>query len=569
MRLLLAILLCTTLTAEAQINRSRFMRQSATSSEIPGIFVDSFAGSDSNTGTSNSPWATSAKVESVLGAYAVTNIYAKRGSTLKQFKIPGGATLESYGTADYAPNVYGGVTNSKAVFTGAIRLTNANFTLTAGKTNTYQIDLTGLIGPVTNTLASVTSSNVLMVWQNNTMLAGWTVSASPSYAYNANTVDAGTGRFFYDVSTKILYVSATNQSSIITNGDFFEASVSTYALIAAGTNNTVRSVIAEKAFAYNNTGRQGYAVYAGGGSTYYKVAARYGWNHVIGIAAGENFNLLTFDSCYGLGMKTDAGGGATTFVAFSSGNATSFVNVTNCLMAESVADTVNDSYGYYGHDAGGGTVSVCLSVQNSVAYNMDNGFVTYLAGRNTNWSGNTAVNCKSGYLIAGPEPVRNFTNYWATVATGRGVEFVSSSRAPVYNSKFIFTNAAIGVFTTTSDAVNVTNSVFANNGTRAGTAHSGQGGGTTAWHSWSNSFYNVTYGYINGTMTSGDYNNYSTLFRLGEDMTVAPGFWSQANFATWQSAWSPIDANSTTSDPGYGAGFYTYTVTDPTGGDAN
>lgn len=564
----ICVLLCQFASAQTPgLNNAAYLgSRAAAASEPPGIFVDSVSGSDSNLGTSNSPWASSQKVNATIGFSAATNIYFKRGGKYGKFYAPTNSVVTDYGTANYAPNIYGGITNSKPVFSGAITLTNSDFTLTSGKTNTYQIDLTGRIPIATNLLAGVTTSNVLMVWQNNNMLVGWTVSGSPSYAYNTNTVDAGLGRFYFDVTTKILYVSPTNVSSIITNGGFFEASIDTQAFVGMA-NYSVSNIIAEKAYAYDSSGRQGYQIYAGSGGFHYRCVGRYGWNHLIGLAEGVNFAPVTFDSCYALGMKTDASGGSTAYIIYSAGSTPSLGIITNCLAAEPTPDTVNDSYGFYAHDNGSVTSVVC-QVVNSVAWNMDNGFATGASGRNTNWYGNTAVNCKTGYLIGGGiVPVRNFTSYWATVSAGTAVQFVGSARAPIYDSKFIFTNDSKGIFTTTTDAVAVTNCIFAATGTRAGWGM--QVNSTTAIHSWSNSFYNVTYGYVNGTMTSGNYNNYSTLFRIGEDMTASPGFWSQANFATWQSAWSPVDANSTTTNPGYDSGFYNYTVVDPTGGDAN
>jgi len=531
------------------------------------LFADSVGGSDSNTGLSEGQ-----AVQSLAKIWTLSptgkNIYFKRGSLFRgSFTVPDNSTVDAYGTVAYAPDICGGVVNSKPVFSGAIHLTNSSFTLTAGKTNTYQIDLSSLFLITTNPYSSTTTSNVLMVWENNTNLVGWTVSGSPSYAYSTTTLDAGLGRFFYDVSTKILYISGTALSSVITNGNFYEAAYLTL-LINGGTNVTVKNLIAEKAYAYDNGGSQGYGILANGGGLYQRCASRYGWNHNLGVANSLVAQLLTFDSCYGLGLVAD---NSTSFVGYKDGASVSSIVFTNCLAALNVPDRNQDITGYLFHDTGSGGAKVSGTAINCVAYNMGIGYSTR-SGRVTGWYGNTSVNCKQGMYTEDTMAIDRFSNFWSTATSGsQGIYIASGLTVPVINSKFIFTNNFPGIYCQNSATIpKVTNCIFAATGSRAG--YGLQLNSTTGpVYSWSNNFVFIGLGYVNGVMTSGDYNNYFNLQRFGEDMAnpPAPGFWAGSDLTGWKTAWSPIDANATTTDPGYAAGFFTHTIVDPTGGDAN
>jgi len=98
----------------------------------PGIYVDSVLGSDSNPGTETLPLQHLAAVTALLGGNSTvaTNIYLKRGSKFyESFVVPTNAFV-----CDYSIGV-------KPIITGVTNLNNAGFTLTAGKTNTYQLPL--------------------------------------------------------------------------------------------------------------------------------------------------------------------------------------------------------------------------------------------------------------------------------------------------------------------------------------------------------------------------------------------------------------------------------------------
>lgn len=543
---------------------------------VPGIFVDSVSGSDSNAGTSNAPFATLAKVAVTIGTSATTNIYLKRGSIFREtFQIPTNITIDAYGSNTVAPwGVYGAATNSKPIISGAMQLTNANFTALAGKTNTYQITLPYWFE---DTAYAPAHSNILAVWDNETRLVGWNVAASSTYLFDTNTLDGTNGTYYFNPTNRVLYIHTYDNTDPSTNGRIYEASVRTLVL-HGGDNVSVNNVITDKGYAYNSGGGQGYGVFAQGSGVFRRCVFRNGWNHLAGPANSVISSPLTFDSCTAENCQQ-----GTLFIAYKDNtNTVSEVVFTNCLARQNTQNS-GIATGFYGHDLGTVNPGVRVKYINCIAYNLAAGFSDFGAGRLATNVGNTAVYCTSGTDIGDSKSVVRFTNYWSPAASsGKGVTLTSASGTNgIIDCKFIFTNNATGVYAPANTSPRITNCIFAAHPTNGRIGyHLKSTVNTVYWYAWSNVFANSPYVYQAGTFTNGSagYNTYYTNNYIASMAGGAPGAgtYLQSQFVTWTNTWwtnggytVDITSTATTAGPGYADAFYTYTVTDPTGGDAN
>jgi hypothetical protein len=546
MRTALALIL-TAVCVLAQLGDPAFVASLQTpDSQVVAYYVDSVAGSDANSGLSfDSAFASLAKVTSVTGA---TNIYLKRGSMFREsLLVPTNGTVNAYGTG------------AKPIISGAVLLTNASFSLTSGKTYTYEYSIDAPIE--TNVYVSLTHSNILMVWENDSRLGiKWDANAGSG---STAAVEANAGSFWYDRGNNKLYIHPADNGNPVTNGKTYEASVRTLA-VHGGDNVYVANLQAEKAYARSTTGQQGYQFMAHGGGTYYKCFGLRGWNHIIGVA-NTNSQSLTFDSCYAADMEPNIQlylAGGTLFVAYRDpATGTASVTFTNCLAAQPGAG-YNQEFGFYAHDSEYGTpVSVSVQYKNCTVSNVYHGF---------NWSTNIseitavkAVQCYNG--VYGENDNIRVTDsefYYCT----NGV-FATSSTTNTYVSGSKFTEvylAAIQAGTSANDKVTAINNLIARSGTVRGYGIDCNGKTNKFIVSTGNTFRNFDAAYLYGRMDSGSVsgNRYYGLNRFGAWQAPSPELYS--SWEQWTNAWPGIDSGATFTDPNYDAGWYTTTVSDPT-----
>lgn len=506
------------------------------------IYVDSVAGSDNNPGTEASPYASLGKVESI-DAVGKT-IWLKRGSVFREkFRIPTNSTIKPYSTG------------ARPVVSGAVVLTNANFTLMAGKTSTWQYSL--FVPLDTNYYASLQHSNVLMVWDNNSRVGSkWDVNAGKN---GAATVDALANSFYFDRTNGVLYVHPFDHSDPATNGRSYEASIRTLAL-HGGDGFVVEDLDVEKCYAFSTTGQQGYQLLGLGSGTYRRCKASYSWNHNAGVANEDICGPLIFDSCWAYDAEDQAASVPTLFVGYKNGNTNhSVVIFTNCLASMSYFSS-NAIVGFYAHDGLGYGVTPRVQAQyiNCVASNLHYGFQVQ-SNRLSKFENCVAVKCKWGAYLQDATPVIGFQAYYST---NYGILFNGSVENSMTGCKMISSYTAHNkIF-----AINATNCVFAATNTTGYGLMSATGNKMLVYNSMSNSFYKYQVHYMYGQMGAGsDWNNYYGWgSRIGSDMTnpPSPGYWT--TLANWKTAWAPADANATQNDPGYAAGFFEYTVDDPT-----
>jgi hypothetical protein len=529
----------------------------------PGIYVDAVSGNDSNLGTESSPLQHLYAMTANLGVNSTvaTNIYLKRGSKFyESFVVPTNAFLR-----DYSVGV-------KPIITGVTNLTKASFSLTSGKTNTYQIPL---VVPIeTNVYAgTIIQSNVMMVWQSNQRMgARWDQNAS--YNNNTNTainsVDGNPNSFFYDLTNHVLYLNSFTNGNPGTNGLIYEASIRTLALVGSS-NCTVSNIIAEKSYAYNNAGNEGYAILGQQSGVYENCVGRHSWNHNIGLAPTlANVGTHLFLNCYGWDVEsnityTSAG---TCFVVDAEQNTNmSLVQFSNCLAIPTplglpqTNSSGNQTWGFYAHDIPSVQVQIinCVSTQ---------AYWGFSAQTNTACSGCVATGCYAG--IQGFDPISSVSNFTAYGCQYGAIGEVDCTNLSVFNSKF-YQNLYDVSGGAKGTNLFITNNVFASSnnfdiGISAQTT-------LTPIFSYSNSFYNIQYCYNYGMMTNksganaADYNNYYDNTRIGIDQAPSPGYYT--TFANWESAWPLVDPHGTTSNPSYPSSAFSYSVVDPSGGDTN
>jgi|GEM_PF-6147317 len=292
-------------------------------------FVNSVGGDDGNSGlSSGSAKATWAGLESI-GDLTGANISIAASSVFReQISIPNNARVI---VAD----------GGRAIVSGADVLPNASFVSVGG--SVYQISLPSIPTTV-NSYASVSNADVLMVWENNIRL-GSTMTKKTSVA----DVQAAPGSFWWDTTSKILYVHATDSSDITANGRIYEASVRTLA-IHGGDGFYVEGLIGEKAGAKTTTGQQGYGILGYKSGTYKRCVGRWGWNHCGGVANSENSNPLIFDTCefYDHERQTESAV-STCFVAYKSSSSAAQVVIRDCYVHMPTYDAAYSDIGFYAH----------------------------------------------------------------------------------------------------------------------------------------------------------------------------------------------------------------------------
>jgi len=529
----------------------------------PGIYVDSVFGNDTNSGAETGPLQHLYAVTAALGANSTvaTNIYLKRGSKFyESFVVPTNAFLR-----DYSVGI-------KPIITGVTNLANASFSLTSGKTNTYQMPL---VAPIeTNVYAgAIVQSNVMMVWQSNLRMgARWDQNAS--YNNNTNTaialVDGNTNSFFYDLTNHVLYINPGTNGSPVTNNLIYEASIRTLALVGSS-NCTVSNIIAEKSYAYNNAGNEGYAILGQQSGVYENCVGRHSWNHNIGLAPTlANVGTHLFLNCYGWDVEpnityTSPG---TCFVVDAEQNTNfSLIQFSNCLAIPTplglpqTNSAGNQTWGYYAHDIPSVQVQIinCVSTQ---------AYWGFSAQTNSACTGCVSTGCYAG--IQGFDPISSVSNFAAYGCQYGVIGEVDCTNLSVFNSKFYQNLYDISGGAKGTNLF-ITNNVFASSnnfdiGISAQTTF-------TPIFSYSNSFYNIQYCYNYGMMTNksganiADYNNYYDNTRIAIDQAPSPGFY--VTFANWQTGWPLVDPHGATSNPGYPGSVFSYNVVDPSGGNTN
>jgi hypothetical protein len=535
----------------------------------PGIYVDSVLGSDTNSGTQASPLQHLYAVTAALGAGSTvaTNIFLKRDSKFYESFV---APTNSF-VSDYSAGL-------KPIITGVTNLANALFSLTTGKTNTYQMPLVVPIETNSYPGTTIVQSNVLMVWQaNQRMGARWDYNAS--YNNNTNTainsVDGNPNSFFYDVTNHVLYINPSTNGSPVANGLVYEASIRTLALVGSS-NCTVSNIIAGKAYAFNSAGNQGYSILGQFSGTFIDCVGRRGWNHIMGSApylvyVGTN----AWINCYGYDVESNITYNVpgVVFVA-QAANATNLVTMpacnifSNCLAVATpggLASAVSTEFtsGFYMHEA----TNLNVQIYNCVASNCYYGFdsqtnITIL----TNC---VAVNCFDGVeaIDAASDVVDHFYAYNCTNGVLAQVPLLNLT---VNNSQFWqMANAGICGLATTN--IYATNNIFA--GTNNLTYGILANPGTTPIWSWNNSFWGIYAAYIGGMFTNlsgantADYNDYYGNTRIAGNMIPSPGY--ALSFANWQTMWPLADVHGTTGNPTYPSSDFAYTVVSPSGADSN
>lgn len=167
------------------------------------IYVDATAGNDSSTGaTQAAAVQTLAKVNTLLENNAT--VYLKRGQTFRGtifIDLVNGITVDAYGTGKHP------------ILEGTEPITKANFTLTSGQTNTYQVAWT-----IPDTTITNCSEMGARVWE----VSGGVETALTQRATIA-AVEANPGSYFSDLTNNLLYVHSSNSSSPVSNSFVYEA----------------------------------------------------------------------------------------------------------------------------------------------------------------------------------------------------------------------------------------------------------------------------------------------------------------------------------------------------------
>jgi hypothetical protein len=569
---------------------------------VPGIFIDAIVGdggSDSNTGLSNSPVATLAKSLSLYNGSSATNFYLKSGGTnYESFVVPPNCTLDWYG-----PNI------GYPVISGVTNLNSANFTLTAGTTNTYQIAL--LVPPFTNGYVSSTfiHTNVLMVFQTGTNMARYgsgtyCVRLGARWDYNAaysnsavavTLMDTHPFSFYWASNTQVLYINPGTNSlggpigNPATNGFLYEAAIRSYCVVGT-TNTLVQHIQAEKCYAYNGVGEQGYQLMGTYSGTFNHCKAFMGWNHLVGNApsnptVGTNnyFNI----NAYGMENPLVYATPGTMYVSDASNATNNPVTVfSNCLAGMDFPIPMYytntlwgngsqpwQSVGFFCHEQ----TQTFVYFYNCVATNCYLGI-----NLTTNASIDTrcvAQNCFHGLAIAdATNSVNGFTAYSCSygIFAGSGAGLKS-----IVNNCMFWQVLATGIYIPNGSQLFATNNIFANTNFTApnsiGTGIS-MNGNASFVTSVSNSFYQLQKTYLYGDLINSDHNNYywnilwynyTPYLYLGNNMTTnGSAQFNVYDYQSYKATWTNYflcDNNSTTNNPGYAYSNWIYQAVDPSG----
>lgn len=427
--------------------------------------------------------------------------------------------------------------------TGADPLANASFVKTDGYTNVYEYSLPS-IPTTSNTYANLTNADVLMTWENNVRLGGRFQNNATSIA----TVDATPGRQWWDSSAKKLYIHTTDSTSPITNGRTYEASTRTLAL-HGGDDFYVEYIDAEKAYAVNSSGQQGYQLLGYKGGTYYKCSAKCSWNHNAGVANDvATSNELLFDHCLFEDMEniSEVAPPGSLFVAYKANLATpARVTASHCVARQPARHATVQNKGFLSHG-------------NSIYFTLDNPSVEnlYYGVEKTKDDGVlstfdvtgiiTSINCYKGTYIGTPGNIEG----WRAILSQAGdvALDIRCNGVTAENGHTIHIPDSLSVAVTTAgdctDTPVISDSFFARS--EASTSLGVTGVNGLAGHpiaAQSCVFYNIG-NPMSCHILGSDYNTFYSFIRVvnNADDYVPPGYFS--NFAAWQAA-SGQDLNST------------------------
>ena len=506
--------------------------RSKPSQSVPGIFVSSLTGSDSNPGTSNAPIATLAHAF-VLANDSPTNLWLQRGSVFHEsFHVPDNSIVQAYGTG------------AKPIVDGTLPLTASGWTLVSGNTWSYPLSRSLLLS--TNPIDGFACSNVLMVWQTLTgtttngvyrLGTRWDLNAGyPATPGSLANVEANTGSFYYDTNAQILYINPWAGHNPTSSGDTFAASYQTLA-VWGGTNFSVSDLEGRYAYAYDSSqGNEGYACDATGYGTFYHCKFHGGWNHVAGYASNDNGHWpasLVWNSCdiY----DGDSAAGSSLCIGFNGGTAVPNFVFTNCLVYQPPTESSYSCAGFYNHTGNGATCTeqiIGCTVTNmggfagleniTVFSNNINAYPQLASDRAFGdlpaIQYNTILWWKNNWLVFNPSGGdANSTNGMVNCTT--------------YDGVWVFDN----------QAMRITNCVTDEQGNSDGMSFSGLVSTNQALISISNDFQNAWHAYSglpgSNYVIAANHNNYKN---------CSYGIDSSHNWGQWTNAFPWLDVNSTT-----------------------
>jgi hypothetical protein len=323
------------------------------SASIADWFVDSVAGSDSNTGkTAAQAFQTIGALVTAVGSKTGQRIALKCGSSWKeQLLLTNNASTRifSYGSGD------------QPLLDASDNIPNASFSLVGGTTATYQASVT-----YAGTTGSSTQS---LVWENGVNLV------QVAYVAGAELSTPGTFAFSsYSGGSATLLVRASDSSDITTNGKTYDFTKRYAALMITGDNCTITNIRTRRQRA-----NDGSAVVYGDNTWFYNCTMEDGHKHAAYVGEGGGFSGCTFKNVYnGTSLSPN-------FIVFNKNVGTQLgMNVLNCTFTQDPA--VVPSASSYPVSAANAT-SVIAHVNTSG----DFGILTA--------TGNTHTNMATGYSL--------------------------------------------------------------------------------------------------------------------------------------------------------------------------
>lgn len=517
-------------------------------------FVDAIGGSDSNNGyTTNAPFLSPSAMLAALyftNAPPATNyIYFKRGTTnFCSFHVPTNSVVDGE---------YWGA-GSMAVFDGGTNLANAGFSLVAGKTFTYGYPMRVLAETNLETI-NLVQSNVLMVIQNGIyLLGGGTLFSDNAGFGSVSNVEANTGSWWYDNANSILYVHPLTNNNPTTDGNSYNALVRTLGFYG-GNGFLVKNMEIRNVWAYNTFGNQGYPAFIGNGGdgTYLQCDIHDGWDHLVGFAN----NNQSVETTYRLCTIHDQGPGDMA-IGYKGGTVSEpypILTLDRCHFWQSSwhPTTAVAVYGHSGQCAV--RVRDCIVTNMGIAFDMGGTLsppsdLYELSGTNIVIDCNSAV---AGYIPLG-SVISNLVVWGSKEGAIEPDVSGHIDDCAIINSLFI--NCAYGLYGETIPGAGIlsfTNDIFAYSTNFIPTGRGFDFNNTNQWiNSFSNTFYNLAYGYQNGgsltnNVKSSDYNNF-----YANHFAAQAGSDSYAELAQFRAAYSQYDIHSTTNNPGFAGSFF-------------
>jgi len=501
-------------------------------------FVDSVAGNDANSGRSPSaPYqtVTTLLTNNLIGA----NIYLKRGSIFREsFRIPTNSFVQPYGIVNYKPfGTFDGKIDNRPIISGAVVLTNAQFTLQSG--SVYKYPITPPVWSATNANGIITASNVCMVWANDLRLGATPMDGGATSIVSCAAI---TPSWFYDNTNNILYIHKADGTTPVGDGVTYEASLRALCLYG-GDGYTLFDLQSEKGYNdKNNLNDNAFDGEAGGISI--SCIFRQGYNHVAGVANNvDTRNNLVFNSCLiGDSDYLKINVAPTTFVAFKSSVTAPFptVYLTNC----GVYQITNNSFviGYFAHHSGVGNFVNCFS---SNCYVMNTRYGASCAFPSEDLEspmGFTAINCSLAINQSGKSQLFTDVKTYGCTNALQGVP------TNVSNCK-LYDVVSTGLITTTNTGV--TNTIF--HGAQMAFAIETDAGflkSASNTYSGANGFYFST----TATSNSVAYSDFNDYFGIGS--VFASGLPTNNSYAQWKVAFPTLDVHSVTTDPGITSPWY-------------